>query len=591
MAAPSQFEQMMLELINRARLDPAGEFQELIVSINPRQGVQPNITSALNYFGVDLNVLQSQLANYQPVAPLAWNDKLHDAAFGHSQQMIAHDQQSHQLPGEPSLGQRVTNAGYSWTMVAENIFAYTQDPVHGHAGFYIDWGNNPPTGIQDPPGHRNTILNANFVEVGIASIAENDPGTNVGPYVVTQNFARPQNYMPQILGVTYDDQNNNDFYDIGEARANVSITTASGTTTTGVAGGYSIAPLTTGRTDIVFSGGGLPTQVHATIVMGTENVKVDLVDTNTLFSSTSIILGNGAKNVALLGLANLFANGNAAANVIIGNDGHNSLQGKAGNDVIHGGDGRDALFGGRGNDVLNGNAGNDILYGSIGNDTMNGDKGADVMQGDAGADKMRGGAGDDTLLGGKGKDLILGHGGNDRIEGGADNDTVDGGRGKDAIFGNAGNDTLKGGGGDDEIDGGRGSDTIHGNTGNDILKGGGGNDGINGNKGNDSLFGNFGNDTLWGGPGNDLLHGGGGYDTFVYKKGDATDRIKDFQDNIDILDLSDWNLASPAHAMNFATQVGSDVKFDFTGIAGAGGGDILWVEGITISALQDDIIV
>ncbi len=267
------------------------------------------------------------------------------------------------------------------------------------------------------------------------------------------------------------------------------------------------------------------------------------------------------------------------------------IQGNGGNDRLHGDSGADTIHGGRGNDTIFGGTGNDIIDASIGDDIVRGEDGRDDIRGGSGDDVIHGGVGDDTILGETGQDTIFGNAGNDSISGGADNDVIDGGKGADTIFGNDGVDTISGGSGNDTIDGGLRNDTIHGNLGDDVLKGGGGRDTLAGGRGDDTLNGNLGDDILHGGAGSDILLGGGGADTFVYRKKDALDTIKDFQDDIDRLDLSDWNFATASDAMTHATQVGAHVKLDFTALNGAGGGDVLWVENITISALRDDIIV
>ena len=60
-----------------------------------------------------------------------------------------------------------------------------------------------------------------------------------------------------------------------------------------------------------------------------------------------------------------------------------------------------------------------------------------------------------------------------------------------------------------------------------------------GTKGNDMIEGNADEDTLWGGKGNDTLMGGDGSDTFIFRAGDGTDTIKDFETSIDNLMIYD----------------------------------------------------
>ena len=87
---------------------------------------------------------------------------------------------------------------------------------------------------------------------------------------------------------------------------------------------------------------------------------------------------------------------------------------------------------------------------------------------------------------------------------------------KDTVFGSDFNDTLLGG---------AKNDTLYGQSGNDRLIGG---------SGRDKLFGGAGNDTLIGGKGKDIMRGDAGRDTFVIRRGQGHDIIKDFsnQDQI-----------------------------------------------------------
>jgi len=279
MSLPTNQEQEMLERINRLRADPGGEFARLIVNAATRTGVTADITGALQFFNVDLTLFAQQMAAFSAVAPLAWSNALEDAAAFHSAQMIATDTQSHQVPGEPGLLQRTANAGYTGpSTLGENIFAYTESVIYGHAGFVIDWGFGPG-GMQSPAGHRNSLMSANFTEIGIDITAEANPATDVGPLVVTQDLGNRFAYVPQVLGVVFGDGDSDGFYDAGEGRGGVTVT-LSGTpgtfnTTTWSSGGYQIA-VPQGTYTLTFSGGGLVTPRTAQATLGATNVKVDL---------------------------------------------------------------------------------------------------------------------------------------------------------------------------------------------------------------------------------------------------------------------------------------------------------------------------
>lgn len=132
------------------------------------------------------------------------------------------------------------------------------------------------------------------------------------------------------------------------------------------------------------------------------------------------------------------------------------------------------------------------------------------------------------------------------------------------LNGAAGDDMLIGGAGNDSLDGGGGNDTLIGGAGADTILGGAGADTLEGSSGGDDLFGGNGNDTLFGGGGNDELYGEAGADVFIFTTGTGTDRIKDFEDGIDVIDLASFALASSfADVLAAATQVGANIRLDF----------------------------
>jgi uncharacterized protein YkwD len=87
---------------------------------------------------------------------LKWDDALAAAAREHARLLARENVLSHQLPGEPSLEQRVAQAGAKYAMVAENV-AIGPNPEEIHDG----WMHSP--------GHRKNILNADATAVGIAT--------------------------------------------------------------------------------------------------------------------------------------------------------------------------------------------------------------------------------------------------------------------------------------------------------------------------------------------------------------------------------------------------------------------------------------
>lgn len=526
-------QQLILELINRARSNPAGEYDELVPG---GVGATPLIEQALTYFGVDLTVLQNQFNSYDAQAPLAYSEILETSAEAHNDLMIETGQQSHYLPGEGGIVERFQDAGYDQIQsIAENIYAYAYDEIYAHAGFYIDWGGNNGTGIQDPAGHRDAILSGVFTEVGIAWEAGSHPSSSIGPYVTTQHFGTTFDYESQLLGVIFDDGDADDFYDIGEGMGGVTITVTDGqvtyTTTSWASGGYQLV-VPDGIYTVIFSGGGLEGQIVSSFTMDGENVKID-------------------------GIAD---EAQESGEVIAGDNGDDTLSGTLFADQISGGLGDDRILGGGGDDDLHGNGGSDTVYGDEGNDLIRGGRGEDQLFGDAGEDSIRSQKNGDIVFGGAGNDNIKGGGGNDELHGDAGDDFIKGGTRRDVLFGGDGNDTMAGNSFDDELYGGDGNDRL--------------------NAGGDD-------DVLDGGAGNDLLKGGSGADTFVFDVGHDSDTIVDFDTAVDQLEIS-AALAAGQSATQIAasaqTLVNGDTLLDF-----GNGNEILFTSAIDVETLASAI--
>ncbi len=79
--------------------------------------------------------------------------------------------------------------------------------------------------------------------------------------------------------------------------------------------------------------------------------------------------------------------------------------------------------------------------------------------------------------------------------------------------------------------------TIRGTTGNDKLSGTASAETFRGSAGNDEIYGKSGNDKLIGGSGNDFLSGGKGEDVFRFVGKWGKDKVLDFRDGVDHIDL------------------------------------------------------
>ena len=119
---------------------------------------------------------------------------------------------------------------------------------------------------------------------------------------------------------------------------------------------------------------------------------------------------------------------------------------------------------------------------------------------------------------------------------------------------------------------------------------------LNGGAGDDILNGGVGPDVLDGGTGNDQLFGQSGADSFVFALGYEADRVRDFEDDVDTIQINADLIAGNASVNTLAdildpangiiSQVNANnVQLDF------GNGDVLTITatGITIEDVMDDI--
>lgn len=112
---------------------------------------------------------------------------------------------------------------------------------------------------------------------------------------------------------------------------------------------------------------------------------------------------------------------------------------------------------------------------------------------------------------------------------------------------------------DDTMTGSSSNDDVRGFGGNDSMLGGGGSDAAAGGTGCDTIDGGAGNDTLRGDGGNDRLTGGIGIgtDVFVFAPQGGRDRVTDFEDGVDHIDLRAF---STSFAQLAITDLGSDLR-------------------------------
>ncbi len=275
----SSEEVYLVELVNRARADPAAE--------QVRTGI--DLSADLSF---------DELQHLVPSEPLALEPALTLAARQHSRDMSDRNFFDHQNPDGDRAQQRAEKNGYDGS-VGENIAAgySTIDDA------YVAW--------LDSVEHRKNVLslwasftdNFHYDEIGVGFYFPG-PGVSDFPTYYTQTFGfsgRPQ--RTYILGVAYDDTDGDNFYSIGEGRANVRIDvtdpsngTLVGSYTTDEAGNYQIV-VPGGEYIVTFvdTTTGLGKQTRVTVTSNT-NLKVDVTGdqlTQTLAPSDNVA-GTGA---------------------------------------------------------------------------------------------------------------------------------------------------------------------------------------------------------------------------------------------------------------------------------------------------------
>jgi hypothetical protein len=208
-------EQYMLQLINMVRTNPPAAAQWVDSHLDG------DIQATLNYYGVDLKAVESQIANSKSVPPVAWSDTLAGTASQQSQDQVNMGVQTHTGANGSSLGQRLDAAGVTNRLSdGENAFAYSKSVDHAMEAFLIDWG------VADQ-GHRRNILQPDatadqyYQEAGIGIVNTNKP--NFGPKVITVDFARQANAKPALVGTAYNDSNGNNQFGLGEGQGGVEV--------------------------------------------------------------------------------------------------------------------------------------------------------------------------------------------------------------------------------------------------------------------------------------------------------------------------------------------------------------------------------
>lgn len=417
------YEQLMIELINRARLDPAGEAAR---------------------FGIELNDgLSGRRITTQSYQPLAVNEDLGTATDRHSRWMLENETVGHSGANKSDAGDRITAAGYhlgsnsSWS---ENIaFRASSGSLDREEAILKQHES-----LLESPLHRLNMYRSASREVGVGQVTGNFDGYSAS--LVTQDYAYNGNKV-FITGVAYRDRDGDDFYSVGEGRGGVAIRAEGQHTASASAGGYALALDDGGQITVRATLGTHFARLQLTL--SDENVKLDFIGTSEVAASTDLKLISGLRHGTLLGVDNLDLAGNQRDNRLTGNAGRNELSGGAGDDRLAGGAGADRLLGGGGRDLADYSGSEDgVRVNLTAGRGRFGDAAGDRLQG---IENIKGSAADDSLTGNDFRNKLIGNAGDDLLRGAG---------GADTLIGGAGSDTLNGGAGDDRLYGGAGADSF-----------------------------------------------------------------------------------------------------------------------------------
>jgi MYXO-CTERM domain-containing protein len=278
---PSEQEQFMVELINRARLDPAAEVLRLgtgdLNEGSPTLGGIPYTIQDGPHQPLAIHALLLDAASDYSADLEAANLLCHtclgtdpeERMFGAGYVDLLSDFDFMALAGYSSLYGFATDMTFLFFPGRENLAQRLEGPANGsiddltaavaelHAGLFNDFS-------VPGRGHRSTLLYGEWQEVGVGIREGVDPGPNDSLYVVI-DFAQRADRGPFLTGVAYADLDDDGFYtpDAAEARGALLVQAfEAGTanlvasTATFASGGYSLA-LGVGTYDVRFSGSGV----------------------------------------------------------------------------------------------------------------------------------------------------------------------------------------------------------------------------------------------------------------------------------------------------------------------------------------------
>lgn len=244
-------EQLVVELVNRARMDPDSELAR------QSDGYASGVTSA-------------------PKEALAVVPSLSEASRAHSEDMDNRDFFAHNNLDGQSPSDRAIEEGHGSRFVGENIgwigSSFTGFDRQSRTENHHD-------NLWESDGHQQNFMSDRWSEIGVGYDYGSYRGYDGSTFVTEMFSDRGDTYL---TGVVIEDGDNDRFYDIGEGQGAVRITATAAdgkmfTTSSWDAGGYTLK-LPAGTYNVRFEGGDLDAPYSTTVTIGSENVKLDVID-------------------------------------------------------------------------------------------------------------------------------------------------------------------------------------------------------------------------------------------------------------------------------------------------------------------------
>tara|TARA_Y100000588_G_scaffold111365_1_gene122104 strand:- start:185 stop:493 length:309 start_codon:yes stop_codon:yes gene_type:complete len=95
------------------------------------------VLNAISFFDVTRSILEAEFAAIAEAPPGAFDWRLYEDSLDHSEDLLARDSQDH----NGQFG-KLRAHGFQFKGARASVFSYSRDPVHAHAGFNIDCGND-----------------------------------------------------------------------------------------------------------------------------------------------------------------------------------------------------------------------------------------------------------------------------------------------------------------------------------------------------------------------------------------------------------------------------------------------------------------